>query len=87
MERTVKAPSDNQRRFGVAGAPQSVREASTRIQDPQYPKNDGLRLGRKDEIEKLAYTLFERGGRQDGHDLEHWLEAENQIERTHGRHA
>jgi hypothetical protein len=31
------------------------------------------------KIQERAYWLFESGGRQHGHDLEHWLEAERQV--------
>jgi hypothetical protein len=31
------------------------------------------------KIQQRAYGLFEAAGRQHGHDLEHWLEAERQI--------
>ena len=31
------------------------------------------------KIQERAYALFERSGREHGHDLEHWLEAERQI--------
>ena len=30
-------------------------------------------------IQQRAYVLFEAGGFEHGHDLEHWLEAERQI--------
>jgi hypothetical protein len=30
-------------------------------------------------IQQQAYLLFEAGGFEHGHDLEHWLEAERQI--------
>jgi len=30
-------------------------------------------------IRARAYLLFEEGGRQHGHDLDHWLEAERQV--------
>ena len=30
-------------------------------------------------IQERAYFLFEAGGRQHGHDLEYWLEAERQV--------
>ena len=32
-----------------------------------------------DEISQLAYSLYESRGRQDGHDLEDWLRAEQQL--------
>ena len=31
------------------------------------------------KIQERAYGLFEERGREHGHDLEHWLEAERQI--------
>ena len=31
-------------------------------------------------VEKLAYTIYERCGCEPGRDVEHWLEAERQIE-------
>ncbi|HEX8892308.1 MAG TPA: DUF2934 domain-containing protein [Terriglobales bacterium] len=33
------------------------------------------------EISKLAYSLYESRGRQDGHDIEDWLAAEQQLVR------
>jgi|SRR6185437_16109337 len=31
------------------------------------------------EIAKLAYSFFEAAGRLEGHDLEHWLRAKEQL--------
>ena len=31
------------------------------------------------EVTRVAYELFERRGREDGHDLEDWLEAERIV--------
>jgi hypothetical protein len=33
----------------------------------------------KRNIEALAYTLYEQRGREDGYDLDDWLEAERRI--------
>jgi hypothetical protein len=33
----------------------------------------------KSEIEKKAYELYEKGGRADGFELQHWLEAEKIV--------
>ena len=33
----------------------------------------------KTAIAELAYQLYEQRGRQDGHDLEDWFEAENRL--------
>lgn len=41
--------------------------------DGQRPDDDRAR------IVELAYALYERRGRQDGHALDDWLEAERQV--------
>lgn len=33
----------------------------------------------RDEIARLAYCLYESRGRQDGHDIEDWLRAEQEL--------
>jgi hypothetical protein len=50
-----------------APAPARSRKGPTR--DPQVTA----------KIQQRAYGLFEAGGFQHGHDMEHWLEAERQI--------
>ena len=32
-----------------------------------------------EEIAQLAFRFFEESGREDGHDLEHWLRAEAEL--------
>ena len=34
-----------------------------------------------DEIAQLAFSLYESRGRQDGHDIEDWLCAQQELER------
>ncbi len=34
------------------------------------------------QIRARAYELYEAGGREEGHDLDHWLEAEAEITGT-----
>ena len=48
---------------------------ATEMQDPQVMTR----------IQQRAYRLFEAGGCQHGHDLEHWLEAERQIRASSDR--
>lgn len=36
----------------------------------------------ENEIERLAYELYEQRGREDGHDREDWLLAEAQLQRS-----
>lgn len=38
-------------------------------------------------IAELAYVLYERSGFQQGKDLEHWLEAERQVNGVRGQAA
>jgi HSP20 family molecular chaperone IbpA len=33
----------------------------------------------KHKVARRAYELFERGGRAEGHDMRHWLQAESEI--------
>ena len=33
----------------------------------------------KEEIEVRAYEIYEERGREDGHDVEHWLVAEGEL--------
>jgi HSP20 family molecular chaperone IbpA len=33
----------------------------------------------KQKVARRAYELFERGGRAEGHDMRHWLQAESEI--------
>jgi hypothetical protein len=35
----------------------------------------------RDEIARLAYHFYERHGRRDGHDVEDWLSAEQELTR------
>ena len=37
----------------------------------------------RDEIARLAYTLYEAGARRDGHDVDDWLSAEQYLTRRY----
>ena len=45
------------------------------------PNTGGRRPPTRDEIAQLAFHLYESRGRQDGHDVEDWLRAEEQLRR------
>ena len=47
------------------------------------PNTGGRRAATHDEIAQLAFHLFVSRGRQDGHDIEDWLRAEEEL----GRYA
>jgi len=36
-------------------------------------------IDRQEKVRRRAYELYEQRGREDGHDLEHWLQAESEI--------
>jgi hypothetical protein len=40
-----------------------------------------------DEIARVAYELYEKGGSVHGSDLQNWFEAENNVMEKHERHA
>ena len=45
-------------------------------------------MKRHKEIQRLAYELFEKGGRVHGREIDHWLEAERILRaRQMDRHA
>ena len=53
-------------------AKQQQRPGTTRV------KGESI----EEEIRSLAYQLYCEGGYQDGRDVEHWLQAEQQVQ-TH----
>ena len=53
------------RGIGIRTKPSIQTQASSAIDDG--------------EVDRVAYELFERRGREDGHDLEDWLEAERIV--------
>lgn len=42
-------------------------------------RNDPNQMFSSDEIAERAYQIFEREGRNDGRDMEHWLQAEREL--------
>lgn len=42
---------------------------------------------REQEIRLRAYTLYEKRGREDGHDIDDWLRAEAEVSTTAQRAA
>ena len=40
-----------------------------------------------DEIARVAYELYEKGGSVHGNELKNWFEAENIVLEKHGKHA
>ena len=40
-----------------------------------------------EQIRRRAYELYEQRGREDGHEVEDWLRAEEEVTRNHRRSA
>ena len=68
------------------------KDAEGRDREVTVTTKDGgavhINLGRHDQslpeqfVRKVAYTLYERRGRQDGHDQEDWFRAEKTVKDT-----
>ena len=60
------------------------RESEVAMEHAIAPSEIGKNTGRRsypthDEIAHLAYSLYESGGRQEGHQMEDWLRAEQEL--------
>ncbi|MBX9657501.1 MAG: DUF2934 domain-containing protein [Nitrospiraceae bacterium] len=53
--------------------PRSSRKASPAGPEHSRPKQV------REEIRSLAYELYCQCGHEDGHDLDHWMEAERRV--------
>jgi len=67
---------------------QQNRENRSGIRDGNGGQSAG-QISSSDEIAARAYQIFEREGRMDGRDMDHWLQAEQELrterERTSGK--
>jgi hypothetical protein len=77
-QRRIKSSADNKQ---TGSPPKSVKKTSSRprLVRERRPQPAGGRAAAEEiriRIEKLAYELYQRRGRQDGHDRQDWLEAE-----------
>jgi hypothetical protein len=60
------------------------RESEIALENAIAPSDMGKNIGRRlypthDEIALLAYSLYESRGRQEGHQMEDWLRAEQEL--------
>lgn len=63
-----------------------TRESAIRMEHAVGPGGMGMDTGRRlypthEEIAQLAYSLYESRGQQEGHQLEDWLRAEQELVR------
>jgi hypothetical protein len=68
------------------GGPYLGRSGITMIGKTETPATqyfeDFTELVRLELVRLRAYDLYERRGKEDGHDLDDWLQAESEIVRT-----
>ena len=62
------------------------RESEMAMERAMAPSDMGKKTGRRlypthEEIAQLAYSLYESRGRQEGHQVEDWLRAEQELVR------
>jgi hypothetical protein len=79
---------DSWLRHGVfEGAPKSLAEPAPRVRRDapsrkgaaQRPAPPAAAISLEEQIRTLAYELFEQRGREHGHDVEDWIQAEEII--------
>ena len=61
----------------------TARTASKSPATVQQHENPDPKI--EDEIRRRAHQLYEQRGREDGHDVEDWLRAEEEIKQTRSR--
>jgi hypothetical protein len=54
------------------------------MRNDKYQPSPGENHPNEDEVARRAYELYEARGAEPGHELEDWLEAENEINK-HGQ--
>ena len=65
----------------------SLREVEREREIETYPDVENHPSGTitQEEIAQRAYALYEARGREDGHDLDDWLEAKRELLEKSGR--
>lgn len=58
---------------------QAQRQAGSEVRMIPMPRLSAPNSSSPAEVACRAYALYEQGGRQDGHDVEHWFMAEAQL--------
>jgi hypothetical protein len=58
---------------------QSKKNGSGQTASQTQDSGDPNQVASREEIQNLAYTIYEARGKEWGHDLDHWLEAERAL--------
>ena len=61
----------------------SLRDA-TQVTKSKYDPASHEKMDMQGQIRQRAYELFEERGRHDGHQLDDWVQAEQEVRDKHG---
>ena len=77
-QRRIKSTADSKQKDSPSKAVKKTSARPRPVRDRQPQPTGGMAAAEeiRIRIEKLAYELYQRRGRQDGHDRQDWLEAE-----------
>ena len=77
-QRRIKSTADSKQNNSPSKAVKKTSARPRPVRDRRPQAAGGLAADEeiRTRIEKLAYELYQRRGRQDGHDRQDWLEAE-----------
>lgn len=77
-QRRIKSTADSKQKGSPSKAVKKTSARPRLVHDRQSQPAGGMAAAEeiRGRIEKLAYELYQRRGRQDGHDRQDWLEAE-----------
>lgn len=77
-QRRIKSTADSKQKDSPSKAVKKTSARPRLVHDRQSQPAGGMAAAEeiRGRIEKLAYELYQRRGRQDGHDRQDWLEAE-----------
>jgi DUF2934 family protein len=67
--------------------PADMSSARARRQEAQTQPDPAQSRLDADRIAQRAYERYEARGREDGHDMEDWLEAERELQQSVSSHA
>ena len=77
-QRRIKSTADSKQKGSPSKAVKKTSARPRLVHDRHSQPAGGMAAAEeiRGRIEKLAYELYQRRGRQDGHDRQDWLEAE-----------
>ena len=83
VKKTRKKPSTKKAATASKTKATAAKKTATAAKKPRKTSSTKDRQI-QEEIARKAYELYEESGRQDGRDVEHWLEAEKLLKPKRG---